>query len=210
MKRACSIRSAPYDVFMNQDENSGRKLGYVRVSDKDQTEALQLDALKAAGCELIFTDHGVSGTKTRREGLDDLLATLTKGDTLVVWKLDRLGRSTIHLLQVLNDLRDRGVGFLALTQGIDTRTAVGRMIYGQLAVFAEYERSLISERTKAGMAAARDRGCKIGRPRRLSASEARACARRIASEAITCAALARELDVSPQTLHRAIRDCQTV
>ncbi len=94
-----------------------------------------------------------------------MLDTLEAGDTLVVWKLDRLGRSTIHLLQLLSDLRDRGVDFQAITQGIDTTTAVGRMLYGQLAVFAEYERSLISERTKAGMAAAKARGVHVGRPR---------------------------------------------
>ena len=88
----------------------------------------------------------------------------------MVWKLDRLGRSTIHLLQLLSALRDRGVDFQAITQGIDTTTAVGRMVYGQLAVFAEYERSLISERTKAGMAAAKARGVHVGRPKRIERS----------------------------------------
>lgn len=155
-----------YDLDMNIEKPQGRKVGYVRVSDKDQSEALQIDALKAAGCDVIFGDHGVSGNITERRGLDDMLASLEKGDTLVVWKLDRLGRSTIHLLQILSDLRDRGIDFQALTQGIDTTTAVGRMLYGQLAVFAEYERSLISERTKAGMAAAKARGVHVGRPRK--------------------------------------------
>ncbi|UWR78114.1 recombinase family protein [Phaeobacter inhibens] len=137
----------------------------MRVSDKDQTEALQVDALKAVGCDLIYGDHGVSGAITKQRGLDDVLNCLDEGDTLVVWKLDRLGRSTIHLLQLLSDLRDRGVDFQAITQGIDTTTAVGRMLYGQLAVFAEYERTLISERTKAGMAAAKARGVHVGRPK---------------------------------------------
>lgn len=155
-----------YDFGMNDIEGQGNKVGYVRVSDKDQSEALQVDALKAAGCNMIYADHGVSGIITERRGLDDMLAGLKKGDTLVVWKLDRLGRSTIHLLQLLSNLRDRGVDFQALTQGIDTTTAVGRMLYGQLAVFAEYERSLISERTKAGMAAAKARGVHVGRPRK--------------------------------------------
>lgn len=153
---------------MTTSTRTGRKIGYVRVSDKDQTEALQVDALKAAGCDLIYGDHGVSGLLTERRGLSDTLDSLQPGDTLVVWKLDRLGRSTIHLLQLLSDLRDRGVDFQAITQGIDTTTAVGRMLYGQLAVFAEYERSLISERTKAGMEAARKRGVHIGRPRKHS------------------------------------------
>lgn len=144
---------------------TGRKIGYVRVSDKDQSEALQVDALKAAGCKIIYGDHGVSGKITKRAGLDELLAKLEEGDTLVVWKLDRLGRSTIHLLQILSDLRDRSIDFQALTQGIDTTTAVGRMLFGQLAVFAEFERETISERTKAGMEAARRRGVHIGRPK---------------------------------------------
>jgi DNA invertase Pin-like site-specific DNA recombinase len=138
---------------------------YMRVPDKDQTEALQRDALEAAGCDEIYFDHGVPGATTQRDGLNDLLSKLEAVDTLVVWKLDRLGRSTIHLLQLLSDLRDRGVDFHAITQGLDTTTAVGRMVYGQLAVFAEYERNLISERTKAGMAAAKSRGVHVGRPK---------------------------------------------
>jgi len=152
----------------SQDQVTGRKIGYVRVSDADQSEALQVDALKAAGCEVIYRDHGVSGAKTARPGLEQMMNDLKAGDTLTVWKLDRLGRSTIHLLSILEDLRGRGIHFHAITQGIDTSTAVGRMIFGQLAVFAEYERSLISERTKAGMKAAKARGVHVGRPRRYS------------------------------------------
>lgn len=143
---------------------TGRKVGYVRVSDADQSEDLQMDALQGVGCEVIYRDHGVSGAKTMRPGLDQMMADLMAGDTLTVWKLDRLGRSTIHLLSILDELRERGVHFHAITQGIDTSTAMGRMIFGQLAVFAEYERSLISERTKAGMKAAKARGVHVGRP----------------------------------------------
>lgn len=165
MKPACENDLVRYDLAMDAAKSKRRKIGYVRVSDKDQSEDLQLDALRNAGCDLIYGDHGVSGSITKRSGLEELLASLEAGDTLVVWKLDRLGRSTIHLLQLLSDLRDRGVDFQAITQGIDTTTAVGRMLYGQLAVFAEYERSLISERTKAGMAAAKARGVHVGRPR---------------------------------------------
>ncbi|GLQ25452.1 recombinase family protein [Sulfitobacter pacificus] len=142
----------------------GRKIGYVRVSDADQSEALQIDALKQAGCIKLYHDHGISGAKTKRPALDRMMEALVTGDTLTVWKLDRLGRSTIHLLSILEKLQSRGIHFHALTQGIDTSTAVGRMIFGQLAVFAEYERSLISERTKAGMKAAKARGARIGRP----------------------------------------------
>lgn len=145
----------------------GQKVGYVRVSDEDQSENLQIDALNAAGCDVIYGDHGVSGAIPNRKGLEDMLSDLDEGDTLVVWKLDRLGRSTIHLLQLLDDLRKRGVDFQAITQGIDTTTAVGRMLYGQLAVFAEFEREQISERTKAGMRTAKARGVHVGRPRKV-------------------------------------------
>jgi len=148
------------------DQKTGRRLGYVRVSDEDQTENLQLDALNAAGCAAIYRDHGVSGAKAHRPGLDVLLADLEPGDTLVVWKLDRLGRSTLHLFQILSELRERDIDFVSLTQGIDTTTAVGRMLYGQLAVFAEFEREQISDRTKAGMSAAKKRGVHVGRPRK--------------------------------------------
>ena len=144
------------------------KVGYVRVSDADQTLNLQIDALRDAGCKVIYADHGISGTKIKRKGLNDLLKDLKEGDTLCVWKIDRLGRSTVHLLLLLDDLRKRGVGFISLTQGIDTTTALGRMVYGQLALFAEFEREQISERTKAGMQAAKARGVHIGRPKKLS------------------------------------------
>lgn len=162
---ACVNDKTAQTCKMTTNKTYGRKIGYVRVSDADQSEALQIDALKAEGCMAIYRDHGVSGAKTARPALDQMMEQLTAGDTLTVWKLDRLGRSTIHLLQILNDLNERGIHFHAITQGIDTSTAVGRMIFGQLAVFAEYERSLISERTKAGMAAAKARGVHVGRPR---------------------------------------------
>ncbi|MFN3169147.1 MAG: recombinase family protein [Hyphomicrobiales bacterium] len=183
----------------------GKKVGYVRVSDSEQTENLQLDALKLAGCDMIYGDHGVSGRITRRKGLDELLGSLADGDTLVVWKLDRLGRSTIHLLQLLDDLRQRGVDFQAITQGIDTTTAVGRMLYGQLAVFAEFEREQIRERTKAGMAAAKARGVHIGRPRKLTAKQVNDARRRLASQSETITHMAASYGVAPLTLSRALR-----
>ncbi|WP_237072767.1 recombinase family protein [Pseudaestuariivita rosea] len=164
MIKDCVMYESVQTLRMGKRKPAGRKIGYVRVSDADQSEDLQIDALKAAQCDLIFKDHGLSGALTVRAGLDRLMAELRAGDTLVVWKLDRLGRSTIHLLQILETLQTRGIHFTALTQGIDTSTAVGRMIFGQLAVFAEYERSLISERTKAGMRAAKARGVRVGRP----------------------------------------------
>lgn len=163
----CFADESVHTWSMKSKAPRGQKIGYIRVSDADQSEALQVDALKKAGCRKLYRDHGVSGAETARPALDRMMSELRQGDTLTVWKLDRLGRSTIHLLQILNDLQERGIHFCAITQGIDTNTAVGRMIFGQLAVFAEYERSLISERTKAGMAAAKARGVHIGRPKKI-------------------------------------------
>ncbi|RVT87171.1 recombinase family protein [Rhodobacteraceae bacterium CCMM004] len=206
MPKPCATPCTHYDYTVNESQApSARRLGYVRVSDQEQTEALQHDALIQAGCHLIYRDHGISGTKTTRDGLDRLLQDLHPGDTLIVWKLDRLGRSTLHLLQLLAELQERSVDFIALTQGIDTTTAIGRMLYGQLAVFAEFEREQISDRTRAGMAAARARGVRIGRPRIISTRQARRYATQIANGDTTLSALAARIGVSPQTLARAIR-----
>lgn len=183
----------------------GRKIGYVRVSDHDQTEALQVDALQEAGCGVIYGDHGISGSIAKRKGLDDVLSSLQSSDTLVVWKLDRLGRSTIHLLQLLDELRQRGVDFQAITQGIDTTTSIGRMLYGQLAVFAEFEREQIRERTKAGMEAARKRGKHIGRPRKLMDKQVTQAKRQIETGQDTITHLAAGFGVSTLTLSRALK-----
>lgn len=181
-----------------------RKIGYVRVSDTEQNENLQIDALKQAGCTTIYSDHGICGANIKRKGLDDLLKSLKCGDTLVVWKLDRLGRSTIHLLQLLDKLRQRGIDFQAITQGIDTSTPVGRMLYGQLAVFAEFEREQIRERTKAGMKAAKARGKHIGRPRKLSSKQIANARRKLTKRADTITNIARTYHVAPVTLSRAL------
>ena len=184
----------------------GRRIGYVRVSIDDQSEALQLDALQAAGCDVIYGDHGVSGTSVTRRSLDTLLSDLAAGDTLVVWKLDRLSRSTLHLLEILADLRQNGVDFVALTQGIDTTTAVGRMLYGQLAVFAEFEREQMSERTRAGMAAAKARGQHVGRPRAIPKEVALILRKRLEIGAASIEQLAEELHLSRQTISRAVNE----
>lgn len=188
----------------------GRKLGYVRVSDADQTEALQIDALKAAGCDVIYGDHGVSGAVIDgRMGFDTLMRQMREGDTLVVWKLDRLGRSMLHLLEILDDLRQNGMDFIAVTQGIDTTTAIGRMLYGQLAVFAEFEREQIRERTKAGMEAARARGQHLGRPRAIPTDVAIILRERIAAGEASVDQLAEELSVSRQTIVRVVMGRRT-
>lgn len=187
-----------------KSHNTGKKIGYVRVSDTDQSENLQIDALKQAGCDVIYGDHGVSGSIKKRKGLDELFASLNEGDTLVVWKLDRLGRSTIHLLQLLDGLRKRNVDFQAITQGIDTTTSIGRMLYGQLAVFAEFEREQIRERTKAGMAAAKARGVHIGRPRKLTAEQIKNIKNLVVTGRSSPVQLANEYRISLITIKRSI------
>lgn len=181
------------------------RIGYIRVSADEQNEDLQIDALKLAGCEIIYTDHGISGSQIKRRGLDDLLGNLSSGDTLVVWKLDRLGRSTTHLFGLLDNLRNRGVDFHAITQGIDTTTAIGRMLYGQLAVFAEFEREQIRERTKAGMAAAKKRGKHIGRPRKLNDKQIIEAKYFVQQKQKTMTSMAKVYGVSIQTLSKAIK-----
>ncbi|QBY02860.1 recombinase family protein [Rhodophyticola sp. CCM32] len=176
----------------------------MRVSDADQSEALQVDALNAVGCDIIYGDLGVSGAIKDRASLETLRRELTQGDVLVVWKLDRLSRSMLHLLQILDDLRQNGVDFIAVTQGIDTTTAVGRMLFGHLAVFAEFEREQIRERTKAGMEAARKRGVHVGRPRAIPPEVAATLRERVMTEAASVEELAEELGVSEATVARSI------
>ncbi|ATI62774.1 recombinase family protein [Edwardsiella tarda] len=142
-------------------------VGYIRVSTNDQNTALQRNALECAGCELIFEDK-ISGTKAERPGLKRLLRTLTEGDTLVVWKLDRLGRSMRHLVILVEDLRGRGINFRSLTDSIDTSTPMGRFFFHVMGALAEMERELIVERTRAGLAAARAEGRVGGRRPKLT------------------------------------------
>jgi DNA invertase Pin-like site-specific DNA recombinase len=133
------------------------KYGYARVSTDDQTPALQLAALKRAGCKTVFKDEGLSGATLKRPALTRCLKTLQDGDTLIVWKLDRLGRSLRDLIAMLDDLRARGVKFRSLTEAIDTDTPTGRAMWQMIGVLAEPERSLISERTRAGVKDAKRR-----------------------------------------------------
>src|SRR5580658_2608077 len=144
------------------------KYGYARVSTDDQSPALQLAALKKAGCKTVFKDEGLSGATTKRPALLRCLKKLEHGDTLTVWKLDRLGRSLRDLITMLDDLKHRGVKFRSLTEAIDTETPTGRAMWQMIGVLAELERSLISERTRAGAAAAKARGVKFGRKPKLT------------------------------------------
>lgn len=142
------------------------KIGYARISTDEQNLHLQTIALRAAGCERIFNDAGVSGAAWSRPALDEALSLAKSGDTLVIWKLDRLGRSLAHLIHVLAELEGRAIAFLSLSEAIDTRSPSGRLIFHVMGAMAEFERALISERTKAGMHAARVRGAHIGRPKK--------------------------------------------
>ena len=139
-------------------------IGYARVSTQEQSIDLQRDALSKAGCEQIYTDT-MSGAKAERPGLNEALTYMRPGDVLVVWKLDRLGRSLKNLIEVVTDLGSRGIGFRSLTESIDTTTSIGNFFFHVFGALAEFERDLIRERTQAGLAAARARGRKGGRPR---------------------------------------------
>jgi DNA invertase Pin-like site-specific DNA recombinase len=143
------------------------RIGYARVSTKDQSLDLQVDALKDAGCEQVFQEVA-SGAKTARPVLDDLLSRLRTGDVLVIWKLDRLGRSLKHLVTLTAELLEREIGLISLNDPIDTTTPQGRLVFNIFASLAEFERELIRERTQAGLKAARARGRKGGRPKGLS------------------------------------------
>jgi DNA invertase Pin-like site-specific DNA recombinase len=139
-------------------------IGYARVSTHEQHLHLQQDALSAAGCLKIFTDT-ISGAKAERKGLDEALEYIRKGDTLVVWRLDRLGRSLKDLIERITELNNRNIGFKSLTEQIDTTTSGGKLIFHIFGALAEFERDIITERTNAGLTAARARGRRGGRPR---------------------------------------------
>jgi len=180
-------------------------IGYARVSTQDQNLDLQNDALKAAGCENIYTDK-MSGTKKNRPGLEEILGFIRKGDTLVVWRLDRLGRSLKHLIQVLNILDERGVYFKSIQESLDTSTPGGKLIFHVFGALAEFERDIIKERTLAGLAAARARGRNGGRPRKLSKKQVEMAKKLINDPAIPIDEICRTMGVSKATLHRYIRD----
>ncbi len=146
------------------------RIGYARVSTPDQSLDLQTDALAAAGCDRVFTDIA-SGKSAARPGLDRAREQLRAGDVFVVWRLDRLGRSLGHLIESLTALEAAGVGFLSLAEAIDTTTAGGRLVFHVMGALAEFERNLVRDRTQAGLAAARARGRKGGRPKALAAPQ---------------------------------------
>jgi DNA invertase Pin-like site-specific DNA recombinase len=178
-------------------------VGYARVSTADQSLDLQRDALKGAGVDRVFTDQA-SGRKDDRPGLAAALAALQAGDILVVWKLDRLGRSLKHLVETVSVLERRGVGLRVLSGGIDTTSAAGRLVFGIFAALAEFEAELIRERTLAGLAAAKKRGRKGGRPRALTTKQLDHARMLIALGRTSVKEVAATLGVSRSTLYRAL------
>jgi DNA invertase Pin-like site-specific DNA recombinase len=175
-------------------------LGYARVSTDKQDEALQVDALKRAGCRRIFKDV-MSGVRDDRPELAHLLDVARAGDVVVVWRLDRLGRSLRHLLEVVEDLKVRGIGFRSLTESIDTTTAAGELVFHVFAALAQFERNLLRERTRAGLEAAKARGRVGGRPTVLTPEKA-AQARAMFANKANVATVARVLGVGRATLYR--------
>jgi len=183
--------------------NKGRSqvlIGYARVSTEDQSLDLQLDALRQAGCEQVYTDK-TSAAKTLRPGLSEAWSHLRQGDVLVVWKLDRLGRSVKRLVDLVGELADKGVQFRSLTDGIDTTTPNGRFFFHMMASLAQMERELIAERTKAGLDAARRRGRVIGRKRRMTPGKVES-AKQLLGGGMPSREVAKNLGVSVPTLYR--------
>ena len=180
-------------------------IGYARVSTQDQSPALQLDALKAAGCERIFVEKA-SGAQRDRPELKSALdfARGDTGDVLVVWKLDRLARSLSQLIDTVDLLERRGIGFRSLTEAIDTTSAGGRLVFHMFGAMAEFERSIIRERTRAGLDAARARGRVGGRPPSLSPKDIAAAKAMLKDPEITVTEVAKRLKVAPSTLYRHI------
>lgn len=180
-------------------------IGYARVSTTDQTHNLQRDALEKAGCRKIFADTG-SGAKAERVGLAEALQYVREGDTLVVWRLDRLGRSLKHLIDTVTSLNNRGVGFRSLTENIDTTTSGGKLVFHIFGALAEFERDIIRERTNAGLQAARARGRLGGRPKALDNPRKVAMAKALYTDRNnTVSEICKTFNISRATLYRYLK-----
>lgn len=177
-------------------------IGYARVSTDDQSLALQIDALKAAGCELVFEDQ-MTGASVVRPGLEGAFSHLRKGDTLVVWKLDRLGRTVKGLVELVESLQAKEIQFRSLTDSIDTSTSAGRFFFHVMAALAQMERELVRERTQAGLSAARARGRVGGRKPKIDESKKKA-AKRMLESGMTATEVAKTIGVSRATLYRSV------
>lgn len=181
----------------------GEQLGYARVSTGDQDAALQIDALEAAGCYRVYIDVASGASQVRPE-LDRLLDNLRPGDTVVVWRLDRLGRSLRNLVEQVQGLAERGVGFRSLQESIDTTSPGGRLVFHVFAALAEFERDLIRERTRAGLDAARARGRTGGRPSSLSADQVATIRKLYGDGELPVAKIGELFGVSRTTVYRAL------
>jgi DNA invertase Pin-like site-specific DNA recombinase len=184
------------------------QVGYARVSTQEQTLDLQRDALKKAGCERIFEDT-ISGAKAERPGLSEALEFMREGDTLVVWKLDRLGRSLKQLIETVTNLNARRIGFKSLTEQIDTTTSGGKLIFHVFGALAEFERDLIRERTHAGLHAARIRGRQGGRPRGLDEKKIKMLRALYADKNNTVEDILSTMKISKSTLYRYVKTTDT-
>ena len=182
---------------------TGYKIGYARVSTLEQDEGLQRDALTAAGCQRVFVDKA-SGKLEHRPALDAMIEQLRRGDAVVVWRLDRLGRSLRNLIELVSELESRGVGFVSLTESIDTTTPGGKLIFHIFGALAEFERDLIRERTMAGLAAARARGRKGGRPTVWTTAKLATARSMYRDGQQDVATIARVLGVSRASVYRAL------
>ena len=178
-------------------------LGYARVSTAEQSADLQADELKAAGCWRVYVEHA-SGVLDRRPALEEVLDALRPGDTLVVWRLDRLGRSLRHLIDTVTALDEQQVGFRSLRESIDTTTAGGRLVLNLFGALAQFEREVIRDRTVAGLAAARARGRVGGRPSKLSPDQRREARRMYDAKDLTVEAIGQILGVSRTSIYRAL------
>src|SRR5919202_6919166 len=183
-------------------------IGYARVSTQDQTLNLQKDALKKIGCTKIFTDTA-SGAKAERTGLNEALEYLREGDTLVVWRLDRLGRSLKHLIETIRELNNRKIGFKSLTENIDTTTSGGKLVFHIFGALAEFERDIIRERTTAGLEAARTRGKRGGRPKALSPEKIKLARKLYADTGTSVAEICKMLGISRHTLQRYVKETES-
>ncbi len=180
------------------------RIGYARVSTHEQNVELQVQTLKEKGCTKIFTDK-ITGTTFERKELNAALAFLREGDVLVVWKLDRLGRSLKHLIETVTKLQERNIGFISLTESIDTTTPGGKLIFHIMGALAEFERDLIRERTHAGLDAARARGRKGGRPKTVELSSKVALAQKLyADKTHEIRDICKDLHISRATLYRYV------
>jgi DNA invertase Pin-like site-specific DNA recombinase len=179
-------------------------IGYARVSTQDQTLNLQKDALEKLGCNKIFTDTA-SGAKAERKGLEEALEYVREGDTLVVWRLDRLGRSLKHLIETITKLNNRKIGFKSIQENIDTTTSGGKLVFHIFGALAEFERDIIKERTQAGLQAARARGRKGGRPKSLTGKKAAHARELYNNKNNSINEICKTLNISRATLYRYIK-----